>query len=145
MMPKSQKWAGYQQSLSTLQSKVTSLEVKKARLEAIEVSLRREVEELKQDMREVVLKVIPYAAMAYEQVADMKEPFDLSKFVVDPSATIEALLSKKLPSLQRPAPSRTQVILPSSQRVTPSLVLVSNTMSPLADVSVVKPQSSQLQ
>ncbi|GKA65613.1 hypothetical protein Tco_0765320 [Tanacetum coccineum] len=200
MMLESQKWAGYQQSLSTLESKVTSLEAKKARLEAVEVSLQREVKEIKQDRREVVSKVIPYAAMelihsddmvslvgrlassvilygrcrAYEQVADMKEPFDLSKvkgyrssykkdhtqasndlatatfpwldeFVADPSAPIEALLSKKPPSLQRPAPSRTQVPLPSSQRATPSSVPVSNPMSPPADVSVVKPQSSQLQ
>nr|GEV86810.1 hypothetical protein [Tanacetum cinerariifolium] len=73
---------------------------------------------------------------AYEQVADIKEPFDLSKvkgyrssykkdhtqasndlatatfpwldeFVADPLAPIEALLSKKPPSIQRPAPSRT--------------------------------------
>ncbi|GKG04366.1 hypothetical protein Tco_0314753, partial [Tanacetum coccineum] len=80
---------------------------------------------------------------AFEQVADMKEPFELSKvkgyrssykkdhtqasndlatttfpwldeFVADPSAPIEALLSKKPPTLQRPAPSRTQVPLPSS-------------------------------
>ncbi|GKE63922.1 hypothetical protein Tco_1514289, partial [Tanacetum coccineum] len=101
-----------------------------------------EVEELKQDKIEVVSKVVPYAAMelvhnddmgslvsklvssvivygrcrAFEQVADMKEPFDFSKldeFVADPSAPIEALLSKKPPTLQRPAPSRTQVPLPS--------------------------------
>ncbi|GKA37539.1 hypothetical protein Tco_0724104 [Tanacetum coccineum] len=77
----------------------------KVRLEAVEVSLRKEVEELKQDRREVVSKVVPYAAMelvhsddmgslvgklvsssilyrrcrAYEQVADMKDHFDLSK------------------------------------------------------------------
>ncbi|GJS52967.1 hypothetical protein Tco_0626329 [Tanacetum coccineum] len=135
MMLESQKWAGYQQSLSTLDSK---------------------------DRREVVSKVIPYATMelvhsddmgslvgklvssaivygicrAFEQVADMKEPFDLLKvkgyrssykkdhtqasndlaiatfpwldeFVADPSAPIEALLSKKPLTLQRPAPSRT--------------------------------------
>ncbi|GKD52460.1 hypothetical protein Tco_1281436, partial [Tanacetum coccineum] len=104
MMLESQKWSGYQQSLSTLESKVTSLEAEKARLEAVHVSLRKEVEELKQDRREVVSKFVPYAAMklvhsddmgslvgrlvssailygrcrAYEQVADMKEPFDLS-------------------------------------------------------------------
>ncbi|GJX66717.1 probable xyloglucan endotransglucosylase/hydrolase protein 30 [Tanacetum coccineum] len=149
MMLESQKWSGYQQSLSTLESKVTSLEAEKARLEAVEMSLRKEVDELKQDRREVVSKVVPYAAMelvhsddmgslvgrlvssailygrcrAYEQVADMKEPFELSKvkgyrssykkdhtqasndfatttfpwldeFVADPSATIEVLLSK---------------------------------------------------
>ncbi|GKG21754.1 hypothetical protein Tco_0384349, partial [Tanacetum coccineum] len=107
------------------------------------------VEELKHDRKEVVSKVVPYVAMelvhsdetgsligklvssaivygrcrAFEHVADMKEPFDLSKvkgyrssykkdhtqasndlatatfpwlnkFVVDPSAPIEALLSK---------------------------------------------------
>ncbi|GJU47363.1 hypothetical protein Tco_1204629 [Tanacetum coccineum] len=200
MMLESQKWAGYQQSLSTLESKVTSLEAEKARLEAVKVSLRKEVEELKHDRKEVVSKVVLYAAMelvhsdhmgsligrlvssailyvrcrAYEQVADMKDPFDLSKvkgyrssykkdhiqassdlatatflwldeFVADPLAPIEALLSKKPPSLQRPAPSRTQVPLPSSQRATPSPVPVSNSMSPPADVSIVKPKSSQLQ
>ncbi|GKF78538.1 hypothetical protein Tco_0234106, partial [Tanacetum coccineum] len=144
--------------------------------------------------REVVSKVIPYAAMelihsddmvslvgrlassvilygrcrAYEQVAYMKELFDLSKvkgycssykkdyiqanndlatatfpwldeFIADPSAPIEALLSKKPPSLQRPALSRTQVFLPSSKRANPSSILVSNPMSPPANVSIVKP------
>ncbi|GKB98128.1 hypothetical protein Tco_0984265, partial [Tanacetum coccineum] len=106
MMLKSQKWAGYQQSLSTLESKVTSLEAEKARLEAVEVSLRKEVEELKHDRREVVSKVVPYATMelvhsddmgslvgrlvssailygrcrAYKQVADMKcDNHDLSR------------------------------------------------------------------
>ncbi|GKB30085.1 UBN2 domain-containing protein [Tanacetum coccineum] len=194
MMLESQKWASYQHSLSTLESKVTSLEAKKARLEAVEVSLRKEVEELKHDRRNVASKVVPCVVMelvysdhmgslvgklvssvilygrcrAYEQVVDMKEPFDLSKvkgyhssykkyhiqasndlaiatfpwldeFVADPLASIEALLSKKPPSLQRPAPSRTKVPLPSSQRATPSLVPVSNLMSTPVDVSVVKP------
>nr|GEX97884.1 ribonuclease H-like domain-containing protein [Tanacetum cinerariifolium] len=122
-----------------------------------------------EDKREVVSKAVLYVAMelvhsdhmgslvgrlvssailygrcrAYEKVAEMKEPFDLSKvkgyrssynkdytqasnnlatdtfpwldeFVVDLSAPIEELLSKKPPSLQIPAPSRTQVPLPSS-------------------------------
>ncbi|GKB24745.1 hypothetical protein Tco_0864146, partial [Tanacetum coccineum] len=71
MMLKSQKWAGYQVTLLTLKSKVDSIKAEKAKLEAVEVSLLREVEELKQDRRDVVSKVIPYAAM--------KEPFDLSK------------------------------------------------------------------
>ncbi|GKE67845.1 hypothetical protein Tco_1522006, partial [Tanacetum coccineum] len=87
------------------ESKVTSLEAEKARLEAVEVSLRKEVDELKQDRREVVSMVVPYVTMelvhsdgmgslvgklvssaivygrrrAFEQVADMKEPFYLSK------------------------------------------------------------------
>ncbi|GJZ76849.1 hypothetical protein Tco_0641521 [Tanacetum coccineum] len=154
MIWESQKWTGYQQSLSTLESKVTSLEAEKARLEAVEVCLQKEVEELKQDRREVVSKVIPYVAMelihnddmgslvgklvssaivyrrcrAFEQVADMKETFDLSKvkgyrssykkdhtqasndlatatfpwldeFTADPSAPIEDLLLKKPPNL----------------------------------------------
>nr|GEY22370.1 hypothetical protein [Tanacetum cinerariifolium] len=47
MMLESQKWAGYQQNLSTLKLKVTFLEAKMVRLEAIEVSLRKEVDELK--------------------------------------------------------------------------------------------------
>ncbi|GJW80433.1 hypothetical protein Tco_0144408 [Tanacetum coccineum] len=80
MMLESQKWGGYQVTLSTLESKVDSLEAGKAKLEVVEASLRREVEELKQDRRDVVSKVIPYVAIeCYEQVAAMKEPFDLSK------------------------------------------------------------------
>ncbi|GKD31581.1 hypothetical protein Tco_1242359, partial [Tanacetum coccineum] len=108
----SQKWAGNQVTLSTFELKVDSLElekarleVEKARLEAVEASLCREVEELKKDRKDVVSKVVPYAAMelvhsdelgrlvgtlvsfaitygrckAYEHVAAMKEPFDLSK------------------------------------------------------------------
>nr|GEU83466.1 hypothetical protein [Tanacetum cinerariifolium] len=121
-----------------------------------------EVGDLKQFRREVESKFIPYATMelmhsddmgslvgkivsfailygrcrAYEQVVDMKKPFELSKvkgcryfykkdhilarndlstatfpwldeFVADPLAPIEALLSKKPPSLQRLVPSRT--------------------------------------
>ncbi|GKD36180.1 hypothetical protein Tco_1251689, partial [Tanacetum coccineum] len=144
-----------------LQEKISTLSTK--------VKEHKEVKELKQDRREVVSKVVPYAAMelvhsdhigilvgrlvssailygkcrAYEQVADIKEPFDLSKvkgycssynkdhiqasndlatttfpwldgFVADPSTHVEALLLKKPPSLQRPAPSRTQVPLLSS-------------------------------
>nr|GEX03490.1 hypothetical protein [Tanacetum cinerariifolium] len=105
MMLESQKWTGYQQILLTLELKVTTLETKKARLEALEVSIQKEVEELKQDRRELVSKVVPYVAMelvysddmrslvgklvsfaimygrcrAVEQVASMKEPFDLLK------------------------------------------------------------------
>ncbi|GKC66241.1 hypothetical protein Tco_1098839 [Tanacetum coccineum] len=154
MMLESQKWAGYQVTLSTLESKVDSLEAEKAKLEAVEASLRREDKELKQDRRDIVSKVIPYAAMelvysdelgwlvgtlvssvitygyciAYEQLAAMKEPFDLSKakgyrssykkehtqasndfatatfpwldeFVADAAALIKALLLKKPPTL----------------------------------------------
>ncbi|GJU82309.1 hypothetical protein Tco_1284674 [Tanacetum coccineum] len=182
----------YQVTLSTLEPKVDSLEAKKARLEAVEASLRREVEELKQDRRDVMLKVVPYDALelvhsdemgrlvgmlvssaitygrcrAYEQVAAMKEPFDLSKakgyrssykkghtqasndfstatfpwldeFVADAAAPIKALLSKKPLALQKPAPSRNQMPMPSSQKDTPSSTPSSNLMSPPADL--VKP------
>nr|GEY55320.1 sulfotransferase 16 [Tanacetum cinerariifolium] len=105
MLLESQKWAGYHVSLSALESKVASLEADKARLEAVEASLNKEVDDVKRDKIKVVLKVIPYAALklihsdelcrlvgklvssailyrrcdAFEQVADMKEPFDLLK------------------------------------------------------------------
>ncbi|GKD38203.1 hypothetical protein Tco_1258410 [Tanacetum coccineum] len=133
MMLESQKWTCYQQSLSTLESKVTSLEAEKAMLETVEVSLRKELKELKRIGER----------WSYVQVADMKEPLDLSKvkayrssykkdhtqasndfatptfpwldeFVADLSAPIEVLLSEKPPSLQRSIPSRTQVPLPTS-------------------------------
>ncbi|GJY53457.1 hypothetical protein Tco_0445121 [Tanacetum coccineum] len=172
MMLESQKLAGCQQSLLTLESKVTSLEAEKSRLEAVDVSLRKELVH-SDDMGSLVGRLVSSAILygrcrAYEQVADMKEPFDLSKvkgyrssykkdhtqasndlatatfpwfdeFVADPSAPIKALLSKKPPSLQRPAPSKTQVPLPFSLRATPSSVPVYNPMSPPADVSIIKP------
>ncbi|GJU04199.1 hypothetical protein Tco_1114537 [Tanacetum coccineum] len=191
--------AEFDQNLAvlTLREKISSLtadvkehkEAEKDRLEAVEVSLRREVEELKQDRGDVVSKVVPYATMelvhsdklgrhvgtlvsstitygrcrAYEQVAAMKEPFDLSKakgyrslynkehtqasndfatamfhwldeFVADVAASIEVMLSKKPPMLQNPAPSRTQIPMPSSQKATPSSTSSSNPMSPPADL-----------
>ncbi|GJX28978.1 hypothetical protein Tco_0237057 [Tanacetum coccineum] len=159
MMLESQKWAGYQQSLSTLESKITSLEAEKARLEDVKVSLRKAVEELKQDSREVVSKVVPYAALelvhsddmgslvygrcrAYEQVVDMKEPFDLSKvkgyhssYKKDHTQANNDLATATFPWS---VPSRTQVPLPTSQRATPSLAPVSNPMSPPADAFVAK-------
>ncbi|GKC83377.1 hypothetical protein Tco_1139094 [Tanacetum coccineum] len=116
MMLESQKWVGYQQSHSTLESNVTSLEAEKARLVSSAILYGR--------------------CRAYEQVANMKDPFDLSKvkgyrssykkdhtqasndfaiatfpwfdeFVADPLAPIKVLLSKKPPSLQMHVPSRT--------------------------------------
>ncbi|GJY73985.1 hypothetical protein Tco_0478416, partial [Tanacetum coccineum] len=139
-------------SLSALESKVASLEAEKANLEATKALLCQEIEEVKHDKREVVYKVLPYACMellhsdelgrlvgklvssaitfgmcrAYEQVARMMEPFDLSKvkryhpsyekeytqanndlatatftwlieYIADASAFVEALLSKKPP------------------------------------------------
>ncbi|GJZ89448.1 hypothetical protein Tco_0661230 [Tanacetum coccineum] len=117
MMLESQKWAGYQVTLLNLESKVGSLEAEKARLEAIKASLRREIEELKQDMRDVVSKVVPYAAMelvlASNDFSTATFPW-LDEFIADATAPIEALLSKKPPTLQKPAPSRTQMPMPSS-------------------------------
>nr|GEW82118.1 hypothetical protein [Tanacetum cinerariifolium] len=162
MLLESQKWAGYHVSLLALKSKVASLEADKARLEAVEASLKKEVNDVKRHKMEVVLKVVPYAALkfidsdelcwlvgklissailyrrcdAFEQVADMKEPFDLlkvkgyhpsykkehtqagnelatasfswlSEFVADPSSPIKVLLSKKPPALQRHVPLKT--------------------------------------
>ncbi|GKB46220.1 hypothetical protein Tco_0896973, partial [Tanacetum coccineum] len=106
---------------------IASLEAEKERLEAVKVSLRKQVDDVKQDKMEVVSKVVPYAAMelihsddlgilvgrlvssaifygrckAFEQVVAMKEPFDLSK-------------SKKPPSLQRPTPTKTQALVDPS-------------------------------
>nr|GEY79933.1 hypothetical protein [Tanacetum cinerariifolium] len=42
---------------------VASLEVEKARLEAVEVSLRKEVDDVKRDMMEIFSKVVPYATI----------------------------------------------------------------------------------
>ncbi|GJX19448.1 hypothetical protein Tco_0222125 [Tanacetum coccineum] len=184
---------GYQVNLSALELKVASLEADKARLEAVEASLKKEVDDVKHDRMEVVSKVVPYTALelihsdklgrlvgklvssavlyercvAFEQVADMEEPFDLSKvkgylpsykehtkagnelatatfpwlseFVADPSAPIKVLLSKKPLTLQRYVPSKTQVPVPSFQRATPSSALASNLMSPPAVFSSVQP------
>ncbi|GKC67949.1 hypothetical protein Tco_1100547 [Tanacetum coccineum] len=196
MMLESKKWAGYQVSLSTLESKVASLKAEKARLEAVEASLPQEVNDLKRDRIEVVSKVVPYIAMelvhndelgrlvgkivssavfygrcaAFEEVAEMKEPFNLTKVkgyrpsykkehtkagndlatatfpflyevVADPSTLIKTFLSKKPPTLQRPTPSRTQAPIPSSQKATPSSAPLSKPMSPPAVVSSVKVQS----
>ncbi|GJX99557.1 hypothetical protein Tco_0356576 [Tanacetum coccineum] len=161
MLLESKKWANYQVSLSTLESKVASLEAEKTKLEATEASLRQELENARFDRVEVVLKVVPYVAMelvqsddmgklvaklvsyaifyerchAFEEVANMKEPFDLtkvkgyrpsykqvhtkadhefatatfpflSKVVTDPYASVVALLSKKPRILQCPALTR---------------------------------------
>ncbi|GKG16800.1 hypothetical protein Tco_0361757, partial [Tanacetum coccineum] len=63
MMLESQKWASYQASLLTLESQIACIEAEKARLEAVKVSLRKEVDDVKQDRMDVVLKFVPYASM----------------------------------------------------------------------------------
>ncbi|GKD47741.1 hypothetical protein Tco_1276717 [Tanacetum coccineum] len=136
LMVESQKWSGYQVSLLDLESKVSSLEAKKANLELLHSDeLGRLVGKL------VSSAIIIGRCRAYEQVARIKEPFDLSKvkgyrpsykkehtqfnndlatvtfswlnkYVAD--ASVEALLSKKPLTLQKPVPSRTQMHVPSS-------------------------------
>nr|GEY63440.1 hypothetical protein [Tanacetum cinerariifolium] len=163
-----EKLRGYQANVSSLESQLVSLEAEKAQLEAVKVSLLKEVDDARRDMMEVVSKVFPYVAMklihtddlgilvgklvtsaivygrckAFEQVVAMKEPFDLTKVKgYHPSASVEVLLSKKPPSIQKPASSKTQSLVASSQKATPSFVPSSNTMSPPADTSVMKPSS----
>nr|GEU72097.1 hypothetical protein [Tanacetum cinerariifolium] len=105
MLLVSQKWDGYQVILSMLESKVTSLEAKKVKLESVEASLRQELQNTKLYRDEVVSKVVPYVAMelvngddmgrlvaklvyasilygrcqAFEEVAKMNELFDITK------------------------------------------------------------------
>ncbi|GJW21396.1 hypothetical protein Tco_0032018 [Tanacetum coccineum] len=155
MLQESQKWVGYQVSLSDLKLKFASLEDEKAKLEFVEASLRQELKNAKLDRAEVVSKVVPYVATELE-VAKMKEPFDITKvkgyrssykqehtkagndlatatfsyladFVADPYAPIEVLLSKKPRILQHSALTRTHVPTSSahSQKATPSPPLMS--------------------
>ncbi|GJX59223.1 hypothetical protein Tco_0290613 [Tanacetum coccineum] len=146
---------------------------------------------LKFDRAEVVSKAVPYVAKdlvhsddmamfvgklvssavfyercaAFEEVADMKEPFDLvkvkgyrpsykkehtkarndlatttfpilSKFIADPSALVEALLSKKSKSIHRPTPTKTHgpALSVPSQKATPSTTHSPKPMSPLSAI-----------
>ncbi|GJY76648.1 hypothetical protein Tco_0481764 [Tanacetum coccineum] len=106
LMLESQKWSGYQ-----------------------------EIKEAKHDRREVVSKVVPYACMKLihsdelgRRIGKALIPLPLphfsllNEYVADASASIEALLSKKPPTLQKPVPSRTQIHVPSTQQATPSSV-----------------------
>ncbi|GJW99042.1 hypothetical protein Tco_0180850 [Tanacetum coccineum] len=156
-------------------------------LEVFEATLRQEVEVVKRDRAEVVSKVVPYVSMelvhsnemamlvgklvssaifygrcaAFEEVANMKEPFELmkvkgyrpsykkehtkagndlatatfpflSEFVADPSASVEALLSKNSKSLRRLTLTKTHAPALSalSQKATPSTALSPKRMSP---------------
>nr|GEV22682.1 hypothetical protein [Tanacetum cinerariifolium] len=165
MLLESQKWVGYQENLANLESKVVAFESKKGMLEAAEALFRKESEALKCDRAEVV----PYVAMelvhsdemamlvgrlvssaifyersaALEEVAKMKEPFNLakvkgcrptykkehtkagnnlvaatfpfiSKVVSDPSTLVESLLSKKPKSFRRPTLTKTNSLAPST-------------------------------
>ncbi|GKA30916.1 hypothetical protein Tco_0717221 [Tanacetum coccineum] len=150
------------QKIKSLLDEVAALEAKKDKLEAVEASLYQEVKVVKCDRVEVVSKVVPYVAMelvhsdemamligklissaifygrcaAFEEVTNMKEPFDLAKvkgyrisykkehtkagndlatttfpfllkIIANPVTSVEALLSKKLKSLCRPTLTKT--------------------------------------
>ncbi|GJW64856.1 hypothetical protein Tco_0116740 [Tanacetum coccineum] len=99
------KWVNYEQTLSILRSKVKGLESEKERLKSFETQLSQEIDGLRQDRADVVSKVIPHVATklirsdemgllvarlakaamfrgrrtTFEEVADLKEPFDLEK------------------------------------------------------------------
>ncbi|GKD07024.1 hypothetical protein Tco_1186709 [Tanacetum coccineum] len=120
------------------ESRVAALEAEKGKLEAAEALLRKEIKDLKYDRAELVSR-----CAALEEVANMKEPFDMAKvkgywptykkehtnagnnFVVatfpfisevvaDHSASVEALLSKETKSFCRPSPTKTNAPAPSA-------------------------------
>ncbi|GJT01039.1 hypothetical protein Tco_0822208 [Tanacetum coccineum] len=173
MMFKSQKWTSYQASLSTLELQIASIKAEKAWLEAVEVSIQKEVDDVKQDWMDVISKVVPYAAMeliynndlgslvgrlvssaifygrckAFEQVVGMKEPFDLSKVKgYHPSYKKEHnQAGNDLATATFPwlSPSKFQALVSSSLKATSPFIPGFNPTSPPADASVVKPLSSQ--
>ncbi|GKD03187.1 hypothetical protein Tco_1178161, partial [Tanacetum coccineum] len=67
----------------------------------------------------------------------------LEELVADAAAPIEAPLSKKPPTLHKPAPSRTQMPAPSSQKATPSSAPYVNPISPSVDL--LKPSPTPLE
>nr|GEW97746.1 hypothetical protein [Tanacetum cinerariifolium] len=147
MMLESPKYTGYQVTLSTLELKVNSLEIDKARLEAVEASLRRKVAAMKEPFD--LSKAKGYYSSYQKDHTQASNDFATATFpwldecVADDTALIETQLSKNPPMLQKSAPSRTQMHVPSSQKATPSSASSSNPMSPHADL--VKPSPSSLE
>ncbi|GJR48120.1 hypothetical protein Tco_1316223 [Tanacetum coccineum] len=163
MLLESKKWVGYQESLKTIESKVTTLEAEKKRAKVISMVVPYIAMELvhSNELGMLVGKLVSSTVfyercVAFEDAAEMKEPFDLtnekgyrpsyknehtkasndlatatfpflSEVVADPSASVKALISKKPPSLQRLALTRTHAPAPlaPSQKATPSSDLVS--------------------
>ncbi|GJV22632.1 hypothetical protein Tco_1375327 [Tanacetum coccineum] len=102
---KEKKWINYEQTLSTLRTKVEGLESKGKRLRASKIQVLQEVDSLRQDRAAVVARVIPNAAIklirsdemgvliarlvkafiihgrcvAFEEVAELKKPFVLEE------------------------------------------------------------------
>ncbi|GJU68750.1 hypothetical protein Tco_1255009 [Tanacetum coccineum] len=67
----------------------------------------------------------------------------LNEYVAEASAFVEALLSKKPPTLEKHVPSRTQMHVPSSQLATPSSIPSSKPMSPPADIMKPSPSPNE--
>ncbi|GJT88247.1 hypothetical protein Tco_1069964, partial [Tanacetum coccineum] len=111
MMLESQKWESYQASLLTLESQISSLEAEKGYLEVGMLVQRLLTPSYKKEHNQFG-----------NDLATTTFPW-LSEFVADPSAPVEVLLSKKPSSLQRPAPSKTQDLVASSLKATPSSIL----------------------
>ncbi|GJY23654.1 hypothetical protein Tco_0397312 [Tanacetum coccineum] len=95
--------ASYQENLATLESKVATLEAKNGRAKVVTkvvpyVAMEfMHSDEIAMLVRKLVSSVVFYGrCAAFEEVADMKEPFDLAKVkvVADPFVSVEALLSK---------------------------------------------------
>ncbi|GJQ98388.1 hypothetical protein Tco_0009527 [Tanacetum coccineum] len=157
------------QKIKSLSDEVAALEAEKGKLEAAKASLHQEVEAVKCDRAEVVSKVVPYVSMelvhsdemymlvgklvssaifyercdAFEEVANLKEPFDLAKVksykpsykkehtkagndlaaatfpflsevIADLFASVKALLSKKSKSPRHPNPTKTHALASSA-------------------------------
>ncbi|GJS85025.1 hypothetical protein Tco_0751566 [Tanacetum coccineum] len=82
MLLESQKWAGYQENLMTLDSKVSALEVEKA-------LVQQRIYQVQNDLAATIFSF-------------------LSAATADPSASVEALLSKKPKSFHCPTPTKTR-------------------------------------
>nr|GEX57034.1 reverse transcriptase domain-containing protein [Tanacetum cinerariifolium] len=116
LMLESQKWSSYQVSLSDLESKVAYLEAEKANLEATKALLRQEIKDVKQNNREVVFKVVPYACMELLQSDELGRL--VGKLVSSPVTFGRSFAIEEAPTLQKRVPSRTQMHVPSSQLAT---------------------------
>ncbi|GKB70098.1 hypothetical protein Tco_0931510 [Tanacetum coccineum] len=170
------KWGNYEQPLFVLHSKVEGLETEMKRLKKSESQLLQEIDGLKQDRVTVVVKVVPHVATelvrsykiglliarlvktthvhgrctTFEEVADLKEPFELEKMhgyrhlskkefdqasdnlatasysflaeaTADPYAPLDTLLSKRPKSLHaKPAPSQSKSKSSSLKTVNPT-------------------------
>ncbi|GJZ78177.1 hypothetical protein Tco_0642849 [Tanacetum coccineum] len=131
LLLESHKWAGYQENLVTMESKVAALEAEKGKLEAAEVSMELvHSDEMAMLVGNLLSSAIFYRSCPHIRKKHTKAGNDLSsdtfpfllEVIADPSASVKALLSKKPKSLRRPTPTKTHAYAPSapSQKATPS-------------------------